>query len=1240
ARVFQEPSWISQSASFRSTHNVMSSASVSAGGGGHHSGVSTSCSSPAMMSAASAVLPIDDQVMDKIYPNMDSYGTKYWLDLEKRLSRQVGLSLGDPTLRFSVKFYTPDPSQLEEEFTRYLFSLQIKRDLATGTLQCNDNTAALMASFIVQAECGDFNEEDYPDASYLSTFKFVPHQDLEMEKRIRENHRKHVGQSPAEADLHLLETARRTELFGIKMHPAKDEEGVPLNLSVCHLGLVLFQNFTKINTFSWAKIRKLSFKRKRFILKLHPEGYGYYKETVEFIFDTRNECKSFWKRCVEHHAFFRCEKAPSLAGSSSGRSKGLLTSRGSSFRYSGRTQKQMVAFVRENFVKRGAPQVGSSTFQRYSNLIHGVVDYPDSPVEIRSQDSQQDTLSPGTSVTSSPQRYVPAAMLPPQGEPVGPPPPPPVAVYHPQYPPQGQSHSSQTTRSQITPRCESPEFFEDQLSDESLGSDLTRFGSFGQHEFPVTTVKNIERKLKVLEVSPHSVASVPLIPVGPQSKETIRRTRKQRSKSLTVRSEIVSEDDDEVNYFTVPRRKEKLPRKKVTDEEFHRPGDETTSQGSYDLLVSNERVDEVPLSAGGRRRLIHQKESFFEDFDEVIKSPPVISGSVFVPPTLTPVASVGSPVLPILTTVLPSGTTVTPTVPTVVPSISVPSPAHSPSAAPVVIVLKKPEKRVLTLKSEEQLVEEAGIWLEAGAISTSGSFKRKMKKKQEALEKLESEIIPFPNQPHTRGRESSRSLKYKKESLSPRDSLDKPKEHGQRVHVKYSRSHSNPIEVDVSIIQPPPIIPSPEMPTPKARIDIPRKPPPASLVRRTPPEIVTMGQLQSGVVPDLVPTIQPKPRNINEDSGRKPVPKPKPKANVEEIKQPKLLPDENLNTNVSVPGASNGNDTDLQEFIPPRELPSKPSYQVAPNEVMPLSKSFELEPLIEDSFECEPPPPVLFDVPAEDSSFDKPAPEIPSTIKSFEKSSIEELSKEKYTFERPSFEKSKKTLVRKTKSEGAFDTAMRIPALKRSSTEKKPGKTTSAPSKPPPPKTDSNEATTPTKNSIHFEEVDVPYLLRRRIDLDCVSSSPGSTLNFYHHHHESLSKSKSYGGTCTEPSSSTQQLKRLVYCSMTDLPPATNYSWRDDTLDGPPPIWDEADPFSLAIRRTRGRSSHSGIRKIRSEELETVAADLIDDIMRSVNAECVKELTHVMSSLDNIGPIPAPEIETIMEVKEEEKEES
>lgn len=135
------------------------------------------------------------------------------------------------------------------------------------------------------------------------------------------------GQTPAEADLNLLETARRCELYGMKMHVAKDIEGVALNLAVAHMGIAVFQGITRINTFSWAKIRKISFKRKRFLIKLHQEGYGYYKDTVEFFFEGRNECKNFWKKCVENHGFFRCTAVQNMP-----RRKTRVLSRGSSFR--------------------------------------------------------------------------------------------------------------------------------------------------------------------------------------------------------------------------------------------------------------------------------------------------------------------------------------------------------------------------------------------------------------------------------------------------------------------------------------------------------------------------------------------------------------------------------------------------------------------------------------------------------------------------------------------------------------------------------------------------------------------------------------------------------------------------------------------------------------------------------------------------------------------------------------------
>lgn len=56
---------------------------------------------------------------------------------------------------------------------------------------------------------------------------------------------------------------------------------------------------------------------------------------------------------MENHGFFRCSTVQYVS-----RHKTRVLSRGSSFRYSGKTQKQMVEFVRDNYVKR-------QTFQRY-----------------------------------------------------------------------------------------------------------------------------------------------------------------------------------------------------------------------------------------------------------------------------------------------------------------------------------------------------------------------------------------------------------------------------------------------------------------------------------------------------------------------------------------------------------------------------------------------------------------------------------------------------------------------------------------------------------------------------------------------------------------------------------------------------------------------------------------------------------------------------------------------------------
>uniref|UniRef100_A0ACB8FBP0 Uncharacterized protein n=1 Tax=Sphaerodactylus townsendi TaxID=933632 RepID=A0ACB8FBP0_9SAUR len=154
------------------------------------------------------------------------------------------------------------------------------------------------------------------------------------------------GQTPAESDFQVLEIARKLEMYGIRFYLASDREGTKINLAVSHTGVLVFQGNTKINTFNWSKVRKISFKRKRFLIKLHPEVHGPYQDTLEFLLGSRDECKNFWKICVEYHTFFRLFDQPKPKG------KAVFFSRGSSFRYSGRTQKQLVDYVKESGLKK------------------------------------------------------------------------------------------------------------------------------------------------------------------------------------------------------------------------------------------------------------------------------------------------------------------------------------------------------------------------------------------------------------------------------------------------------------------------------------------------------------------------------------------------------------------------------------------------------------------------------------------------------------------------------------------------------------------------------------------------------------------------------------------------------------------------------------------------------------------------------------------------------------------------
>uniref|UniRef100_H2Z4V3 FERM, RhoGEF and pleckstrin domain-containing protein 2 n=1 Tax=Ciona savignyi TaxID=51511 RepID=H2Z4V3_CIOSA len=277
-------------------------------------------------------------------------GNLVFLDPLKKINSQIK-NISNVVLRFVVKFFPPDPGQLQEEYTRYLFALQIKQDLVNGLLPCNEGTAVAMCSYIAQSEFGDWNSYDCSDLSYLNDLALLPPlADLSKQEllgKIAESHKIRTGESKADSDFHLLDIVRRLEQYGLRLLPAKDQENTDIKLAVAHMGVLVFRGNAKINTFNWARIRKLSFKKKRFLIKLRTEtSVDNVGDILVFVMASRDTCKNFWRHCIEYHAFFRLDLHPAPAP------KPKIIKRGSTFRYSGKTQKQLHDLVRNSNFRR------------------------------------------------------------------------------------------------------------------------------------------------------------------------------------------------------------------------------------------------------------------------------------------------------------------------------------------------------------------------------------------------------------------------------------------------------------------------------------------------------------------------------------------------------------------------------------------------------------------------------------------------------------------------------------------------------------------------------------------------------------------------------------------------------------------------------------------------------------------------------------------------------------------------
>ncbi|XP_030191093.1 FERM and PDZ domain-containing protein 2 isoform X1 [Lynx canadensis] len=245
----------------------------------------------------------------------------FFLDDETRLCKiapegwseqpQKKTSSNTFTLFLRIKFFVTCCAQLQNSQARHQFYLQLRKDILEEKLYCNDETLLQLAVLALQAEFGNYPEEQIESKAYFRVEDYIPVSLIErmtalrLQVEVSEMHRLSPVLWGEDAELEFLRVTQKLPEYGVLVHrvlPEKMTREREMALGICAKGIIVYEvkNNSRIATlrFQWREIGKISTCRKKFTIT---SGITGKKHT--FVTDSAKTCKYLLGLCSAQHGF-------------------------------------------------------------------------------------------------------------------------------------------------------------------------------------------------------------------------------------------------------------------------------------------------------------------------------------------------------------------------------------------------------------------------------------------------------------------------------------------------------------------------------------------------------------------------------------------------------------------------------------------------------------------------------------------------------------------------------------------------------------------------------------------------------------------------------------------------------------------------------------------------------------------------------------------------------------------------